>query len=650
MNLEPQAHIYHALFERSSVACVILYDELVVHVNQSARERLKALSLSPDQSIWAQERTLSVDSQPLTAWGELIELLQGAPKHKLELCIQRAEHSISVSAELITLEPQPWVSLKADLTAELSTTLHTLEEAHQELQSASQAKDDFLASMSHELRTPLNAILGLSEALLESIYGRLNTEQTQSIRQISRSGEHLLALISDILDISKIRAGGMSLNITEIDVESLCSEVVQHIKPEMRRKQLSLVLDIDGAVHVLRADQRWFKQLLMNLLSNAVKFTPSGRRMGLTLKPLREQQRLRVTVWDEGIGIEPEHHERLFQPFVQLDSSLARAYEGTGLGLSIVASIMQLHGGEVSLVSALGEGSSFHLDFPWREGLELSPPTHKADPLALDKVLVVEDSVIDAEKLKRYLTELGTDVVWDATGALTITQAERCAPDLVMLDLHLPEASGLELLHKIKQHPTLSSIPVVICSVLEPSESQVPQELIAGYLVKPFSRANLTELLQRVTQSGERSTQPDSQPPQTAIIAQPHEHKAGQDTILIVDDNLSNIQLVQDYLKRKGYELLIAEDGRQAVQVATAYLPDLILMDVQMPHMDGIEATQLLKAQELTSDIPIFALTALAMPGDRERCLGAGMDEYFTKPVSLRELSKRIAKALEERA
>ena len=192
-------------------------------------------------------------------------------------------------------------------------------------------------------------------------------------------------------------------------------------------------------------------------------------------------------------------------------------------------------------------------------------------------------------------------------------QAERSLPELVMLDLHLPEASGLELLKRFKAHPSLSSTPVVICSVLEPAESSVPQELISGYLVKPFSREALLDVIRALP----RLTSKDpSTPPHQAIIVQAHEPELDKKTILVVDDNLSNIQLVHDYLKRKGYELLTAEDGLQAVQIASAFIPDLILMDVQMPRLDGIEATRLIRANETTSRIPIFALTALAMPGE----------------------------------
>ena len=552
----------------------------------------------------------------------------------------------------------------------LAQTKTDLERANRELERASQAKDDFLASMSHELRTPLNSILGLSEALLESVYGQLNAEQTQSVQHITRSGEHLLNLISDILDISKIRAGGLKLHLEDVDVELLCSEVVQHFKPEMKRKKLSFSLSIEGGVYALRADARWLKQMLMNLLSNAVKFTPTGKRIGLKVQGDVALQRLRVTVWDEGIGIKEQDLEKLFKSFVQLDTSLARVYQGTGLGLSIVSSVMELHGGKATVESVFGAGSRFHLEFPWQPLASAPhlPPDFTPVSAEISRALVVEDSEVDAERLKRFLSELGTDVYVDPTGAIALREAERVTPNIILLDLHLPERSGGELLRQLRDNPATAHIPVVVCSVLSQAEAQIPSALVDAYLVKPVGRRDLRRAIRRAlggadpalsalnsidTPAGEGPSVAEgieaqlTSGPQRALVVSPHEPNPNTPlTLLVVDDNLSNIQLVQDYLSRKGYHLLTAEDGYQAVQVARALHPRLILMDVQMPHMDGIEATRHLKSDPHTRDIPVFALTALAMPGDKERCLEAGMEQYFTKPVSLRALSKSIAERL----
>ncbi len=609
-------------------------------------------------------RSLTLQSQNLRASGEVFPVEVAVKWVELSGVGYLVAISRDISARLEAAKA------RAETDA-LGKAKLDLELANRELERASQAKDDFLASMSHELRTPLNSILGLSEALLESIYGQLNPEQTQSVRHITRSGEHLLNLISDILDISKIRAGGLKLHLTDVDVESVCSEVVQHFKPEMRRKQLSFSLSIEGSVYSLRADERWFKQMLMNLLSNAVKFTPTGKRVGLKVNGDAARRLLRVTVWDEGIGIRQQDLGKLFQSFVQLDTSLARAYQGTGLGLSIVSSVMSLHGGEARVESVFGQGSCFYLDFPWTPS-SASPLPADFTPVSIElsRALVVEDSEVDAERLKRFLAELGTDVYMDPTGAIALSEVERVTPNIILLDLHLPERSGGELIKQLRANPATASLPIIVCSVLSQGEAQIPSDLVDAYLVKPIGRRELRRAIRAVLggaearlssqQSADESLEslesldgelvgletplPAETLPRRALLVSPHEREPeAPPTLLVVDDNLSNIQLVQDYLGRKGYRLLTAEDGYQAVQVARALQPRLILMDVQMPHMDGIEATRHLKSDPLTRDIPVFALTALAMPGDRERCLESGMEEYFTKPVSLRALSKSIA-------
>lgn len=581
-----------------------------------------------------------------------------------------------------------WLVLCSDLThfqahissaakaQELSEALTQIEVINTELAKSVQAKDEFLASMSHELRTPLNAILGLCEAILEGVYGRLETDLHQPIRQVFSNGHHLLSVISDILDLSKLRAGGISLSMKDLDVEACCFEALQVFRGEMQKKCLAVNVSIEG-VYVLNADERWFKQVLMNLISNAVKFTKSNHRVGINVGVSPISGFLRVTVWDEGIGISKENLPRLFQNFVQLDTSLARAYEGTGLGLSIVSQVMSLHGGEVHVDSELNQGSKFHLDFPWLPDHQVMDKVFEENtPPDLKSVLLVEDSAIDADRIKRYLDETNTEVIWDKRGGDAIRLAKEQNPNVIILDLFLPESSGWDILKQLKQNPLLSRIPVVVCSVLPQDKRRSENQLIQGYLQKPFSRRALEKMLRSISKllkSHNKETdlvKSEGATLDKALMISANEiqnvesielnvdqklvNVGAQDdtlritspTVLIVDDNLSNIQLVRDYLKRKGYNILTAEDGYQAVQVTRLHQPNLILMDIQMPHMDGIEATTHIKVDPNVSDIPIFALTALAMPGDRERCINAGMSEYFTKPVSLRGLYKKIKETI----
>lgn len=382
----------------------------------------------------------------------------------------------------------------AERTADLSS-------ANAELGRAARLKDEFLANMSHELRTPLNTILGMSEALQEEVYGELNPKQLQSLHSIEESGRHLLTLINDILDLSKIEVGKLSLDVEPVSVPELCRASLRMVQQSAHKKQLQVEQNLDPEVTVLEGDERRLKQILVNLLSNAVKFTPRGGRIGLEVQTNPDRSRVEFTVWDTGIGIAAVDMPRLFQPFVQLDSRLAREYSGTGLGLSLVYRMTRLHHGSVTLQSEPGQGCRFTISLPWHH--ETVNTNH------------------------------------DAAASL---------PDL-------------------------------------PS----PTAPLSG-------------------------------------------------TILLAEDNEANVQTYARYLTAKGYKVIVAHNGQEVLDIVPIILPDVILMDIQMPHTDGLQVIQRLRQETRTASIPIIALTALAMPGDRERCLAVGANEYLSKPVSLKQL------------
>jgi signal transduction histidine kinase len=404
--------------------------------------------------------------------------------------------------------------LRAALEAERASLVENVEArtaelriANAELARAARMKDEFLASMSHELRTPLNAILGLSESLLEGVYGMPNEKQARSLRGIAESGHHLLDLINDILDVAKIEADKLDLDLDTVSIPLLCESSMGLVKQAARKKRIKTSLELDGGVTQIEADGRRLKQILVNLLSNAVKFTPEGGEIGLQVEDDSANDMMHFIVWDTGIGIADTDVGRLFQPFVQVDSSLSRRYQGTGLGLALVRRLTEMHGGHVSVESKVGAGSRFTVSLPRRLG-----ETEHAEPQ--------EPGAVDA--------------------------------------------------------PTVA-------------------------------RPQLTHCL-----------------------------------VLLAEDDETNIRVVQDYLEAKGCRVMVAHDGFEAVARAQQQRPDLILMDIQMPNMDGLEATRRLRAGVHTADIPIIALTALAMEGDRERCLEAGADAYLSKPVRLRELADMV--------
>ncbi len=395
-------------------------------------------------------------------------------------------------------------------TAELSTT-------NAELARATRLKDEFLANMSHELRTPLNAILGMSEVLRMEVYGTLNDEQLNALLHIEEGGQHLLELINDILDLSKIEAGKVGLMIDTVYVENVCQASLRFIKQIANKKEIETSFSMDQHATTMQADERRLKQILVNLLNNAVKFTPDSGRVGLEVKHDIAGRKIHFIVWDTGIGIAEEEMDRLFQPFVQIDSSLSRHHEGTGLGLSLVTRLAEMHGGSVTVESQVGQGSRFTVMMPWQPE--------------------------ESEKTEG------------------------------------PASLGEMDVEGVSPHP-----PALL----------------------PVS------------------------------------------TILLVEDNEANIATLLTYLEGQNYRVIVARNGFEAVAQAQAEKPDAILMDIQMPEMDGLEATRRIRSDH-TPDVantPIIALTALAMPGDKERCLTAGASAYLSKPVNFKDLARVLKKQI----
>ena len=522
----------------------------------------------------------------------------------------------------------------AERTADLSA-------ANAELARAARLKDEFLASMSHELRTPLNAILGLSEALQEHVYGPLNSQQVRILQHIEESGRHLLELINDILDLAKIGAGKMELDLESVALEPLCQASLRLVNQAAHKKHIRIETAFDPRVGLVRVDARRLKQILVNLLSNAIKFTPEGGRVGLEMTGDPVQQVVTLTVWDTGIGIAKDDLARLAQPFVQLDGTLSRRYEGTGLGLALVYRMVELHGGSIAVASELGVGSRFTVSLPWQitampEGDEamraVSPVANPSPPIR--QALIIEDSPTARDQIVRYLTEAGVATVTHPRGADAAARALEVQPDLIVLDLLLPDTSGWNVLAQLKADPRVASIPVVIVSVVD-SQSAGAGAGAAAYLVKPFTRQDVLRVLQQVASPAQDTT---AQTPRLGET-QP---RAAAPVILLAEDNETNIASISDYLSTKGYQVVVARNGAEAIARAREVRPDLILMDIQMPGMDGLEATRRIRTDSDLAEVPIIALTALAMPGDRERCIAAGADHYFSKPVSLKRLAAVI--------
>jgi signal transduction histidine kinase/DNA-binding response OmpR family regulator len=540
---------------------------------------------------------------------------------------QRAEAALEKERALLARRVE-------ERTADLSA-------ANAELARAARLKDEFLASMSHELRTPLTAVLGLSDVLKMEVYGPLTEKQVKSINSIEDSGRHLLELINDILDLSKIEAGKLDLDIAPISIQSVCQTSLQFIRQAATKKQLRITSTYDESVSVLMADERRIKQILVNLLSNAVKFTPAGGQVGLEVRGEPERQMVNFIVWDTGIGIAPEGLTQLFQPFVQLDSRLSRQYGGTGLGLALVRRMVEMHGGGIAVESELNEGSRFTVSLP----LHGLPPVNRAgdeagqtgtempDLTAIRQVFIIEDSPTAANQLKAYLARLGIKAVAHPHGKAALEQVLAIEPDVIILDLLLPDSSGWDILTQLKVEPGAQDIPVVIVSVIDEPEKGLALGA-AEYLIKPVTQQQLQEALGRIVQSrAEIQEQPQH----------PGQPDPGSPLILLAEDQEQISEFLVDYLEeQQGYRVVVTRNGLEALAQARMERPDLILMDIQMPEMDGLEATRRLRATDELAETPIIALTALAMPGDRERCLEAGASAYLSKPISLKELGQVI--------
>ncbi|MBI3417910.1 MAG: response regulator [Verrucomicrobia bacterium] len=411
---------------------------------------------------------------------------------------------------------------RASLARRVEERTSELRAANEQLGRAARHKDEFLASMSHELRTPLNAVLGLSESLQEQIYGPLNEKQLRSLRSIEESGRHLLSLINDILDLSKIEAGKFHIEVAPVGIQSVCDASLRLVKQAALKKKIHLSATITEGLAFVSADERRLKQILVNLLSNAVKFTPEAGAVGLEVVHELGAGTIDFSVWDTGIGIAAENLPRLFQPFVQLDSKLSRQYNGTGLGLALVRAMTEMHGGTVSVTSEPGHGSRFTISLPC--------PTVSAN----------------------------------APNEVEIVAAEMDA---------VAAGIGRQCFASNGNH----------------GSSSAPR-------------------------------------------------------ILLAEDNEMNIQTIADYLEAKGYHLTTARSGYEVIEQAEQTAPELILMDIQMPELDGLEAIARIRhsANEALARTPIIALTALAMPGDREECLAAGADDYFSKPIDFKAIVAAI--------
>ncbi len=473
-----------------------------------------------------------------------------------------------------------------------------LQMANQDLASANRLKSEFLANMSHELRTPLNAIIGFSELLQDQVFGPLNERQAKYVGNILTSGRHLLQLINDILDLSKIEAGRMDLNLETFALREALSEVETIVNPLAARKRIALKLDLDASLPPVVADRSKVKQIMYNLLSNAIKFTGEGG--SVTVSDRLADGWIEVSVRDTGIGIRPEDTERVFQEFRQADGSAARQYEGTGLGLALTRRFVRMHGGEVWLQSEVGKGSTFFFTLPYTD--PIAPPEAQAQATAGGRpeastssrplVLIAEDDAQARELLGLALTQAGYRVAMAADGDEAIRLANELLPFAITLDIMLPKRDGWQVLRDLKGDPKTEAIPVVVVSILDNRDLGFSLGA-ADYFVKPVDRPELLRKLGRFSFTTKVKTQTVR--------------------VLAIDDDPQALELIATALSAEGFEVLRAYGGQEGIDLAQSQLPDAIILDLMMPQVSGFEVIQRLAQDPLTAPIPIFVLTAMEL-------------------------------------
>ncbi len=612
---------------------------------------------------------------------ELLELLeQNLVTMNTKIAnLYAAEQVKALAQEMETknqeLEIQSW---------ELKQQAQTLEQQNRELeiqsrqvQEANRLKSEFLSNMSHELRTPLNSVIALSKVLIMQAKEKLDEEEHTYLHIIARNGKHLLDLINDILDLSKIESGKVEINVTACSMLHTIDGIVESLEPLAREKGIEIHTDIPQDIPAMTSDEAKIHHILQNVIGNAVKFTEQGH---VKISAQVDADNLVVTVTDTGIGIPKDALPYIFEEFRQADGSASRKFEGTGLGLSIALKYAKLLGGNIVANSTEGEGSIFSIILPLvvqgaqvaaaREPVlpfahirhESRPPT--PDQMPSPRLLLVEDSDAAIIQIQYVLTQQGFLIDVARNGQEAIDYMAAHSPDGIILDLMMPGMDGFEVLEQMRSRDTTATIPVLILTAKDLTQNDMAR-LSANNIQQLVQKGDvdIPQLLCKIQQmlginaqalgintQAQRSSRlkpatKDHQGDSSSLSGEPGVLNPGAPTILIIEDHPDNMTTIKAILQQR-YALLDVGNGEEGLRTAKESRPDLILLDISPPGMDGFEVLKQFKADEQTRTIPVIVLTARAMKGDRERILQAGCDEYISKPVDPEELLTGVEKYL----
>jgi len=589
------------------------------------------VGLAEVAKIVSHDKNYSIRASPAHRQGELAILIDAF--NEMLTHIQENEAALRKAHDELEQRVQERTVQLETAKKELEAFSASILQAKGELERASKFKDQFLSTMSHELRTPLNAVLGFSDLLTEERYGPLNDRQRRYIGHIHTGGKHLLRLINDILDLSKIEAGRLQLAIESVSVKTAFGEVADVMRPLAEKKSHSLLVNTLNELSV-RADAVRFKQVLMNLIGNAIKFTPEGGKIELAARQLGEV--VRVEVRDSGPGIPPEEQQRIFEAFYR-STQTEKTVEGTGLGLAITKRLVELHGGHLGLESQQGMGTCFYFTLPCVAGLEAEKVRTSGSVLRTSetaRILVVEDDLTAAHLLQSHLVAAGYGVVLCGQPERALEMAIELRPSAVTVDIMMKPVNGWELLSSLKSDLRTAQIPVIVVTVVD---QPATGSLLGAdeYIVKPVEKATLVGAVQRCLNLRGRiaPTRP----------------------LLVVEDDASTREFIAELLSKHGYVVSVAPDGAEARAQVAASLPELVILDLILPDVSGFQLLAEWRVDPRTADLPVFVLTSKDLTTQEKDYIRANTGALFQKQEQwqealIRQLQRAVPPVLTEKS